>query len=148
MIQLFLFGEFSGSSVIAYANTKFLKTQDLARFDPLMIFNLAKSLYQIGNELKGGELKELDLKAYCLITKLAENQLLIIGVDKSDRNLKKIRQIKELMGDIHESCVKSIDYKVKYKWTMSTQLEFLRDRFSKNSLLNKELKSMVKFGGN
>ena len=105
MIVLLLFGDRSGKVSLGFGDPKFLNNTDKSKqFQPLMVFNIAVTLYGIGEELDGGSLKDLDMKHYLVVTELKENLVLVVGIKDFKKNLKNVAVIKQQMDYIHTVC--------------------------------------------
>ena len=117
MLVLLLFGKRDGNLDFAFGDPNFLKKTDKTQtFKPLMVFNIAVTLYGIGEEMQGGALRDLDMKHYLVITEMKEDLVLLLGIKDFKKNPKNVDLIKQHMDEIHTICQNV------QKWIASQQL--------------------------
>lgn len=72
--------------------------------DPGLIIKMACALYNLGDEMEGGDLKDLDLTTYYAITLSKHNLMLLVIIDPHSKKEKKIDILKESLVHLHSNC--------------------------------------------
>jgi hypothetical protein len=144
MIVLLLFGDRSGKVSLGFGDPDFLNNVEKTKnFQPLMVFNIAVTLYGIGEELSGGILKDLDMKHFLVVTELKENLVLVMGLKDFKKNPKKVKLIKQHMDEIHSICLKVQSQIASHELFTNQQIkeQFVQD-FKEIPILKKEFRKL------
>ncbi len=85
------------------------KPNEMERVDPSFILRMACALYDFGEEMEGGSLKDLDLKTFYVIT-CREDEKLVVVILKPDKYLtrKKERLMNKLTDLLDEKASEMI----------------------------------------
>ncbi|MHA1474566.1 MAG: hypothetical protein ACTSPA_01050 [Promethearchaeota archaeon] len=119
MIIYIIFGKSEGDLVVILENSELINKMALKEnLDPKILFGMAKALYSMGTELKGGKLKALDLKNYSILTNANQDQLLALVLDNSKRNNSKIKVLNDKMNEIFNLFLKCDDTNIKSQATL------------------------------
>jgi hypothetical protein len=102
MVLLLIFGKIQADPIFKYYNGRYVeKNLNTEQIDPIIVFNMAFSFFQIGNELETGNLKEVDLKSLSLIATLRDDYLLVIGLSNKKSGQKRKLELKGVLDEIH-----------------------------------------------
>ncbi|MHA1746269.1 MAG: hypothetical protein ACTSWW_09735 [Promethearchaeota archaeon] len=147
MLVLLLFGKRDGNLDYAFGDPKFLsketKSNEMQTFKPLMVFNIAVTLYGIGEELDGGKLRDLDMKHYLVVTHMVGNTVVLIGIKDFAKNKKNVDLLKTYIEQIHSICQYVQDQIASQKLITTEQIkEKLSELFKGIPVLKKEFKKL------
>ena len=130
-----LHGALKGDLDTIIVDKKFLnKNKGGKQFNPSVVYNLCKALFDFASDVEGGKLKNLDMKYYECVTKKINEFIIIMGVEKSKKIQDDIAEISPFLPTVSE--ILRITDKDKIG-------EDFPDLFKDIPILRKEIKKMI-----